>query len=725
GLENNEFCMWITAEPLNAEDAERQLKKKVKDLEDYIKKGQIEILDYSQWYTRSGRFDSERVLRAWVEKEQKALEKGFDGLRLTGNTFWLEKKDWENFKNYEAVINSVIGNYRMLAICTYCLDKCTASEIMDVVSNHQFAVIKREGKWEIIESAEHRETVEALRESEEKYRTLAESSLTGIFIQQDGRYVFVNDRFAEIHGYRPEDLVGKEYRALIHPDERERVVQIVSKRLEEKEVTRCYEMRRLKKDGETIWCEMMARRVGYLGKPAIMGNIVDITDRKNMEAQQLFAGKILERINQKGERLDIIRDVLRLIKQSTGFEAVGIRLREGDDFPYFTVNGFSDEFVKAENYLCARDESGKQVYDSQGNPLLECMCGNVLSGRTDPALPFFTEGGSFWTNSTTTLLASTSEQERQGRTRNHCNKAGYESVALIPLRSSDQVVGLLQLNDTRWGQFTPEMICFFEGIGASIGIALARIKAEEEAKNLAKFPSENPFPVLRIAKDGTILYSNNAGLALLSKWERQVGEAAPHDWCQLIGDVLYSNRNKIIEAKYGKRIISFVLAPVAKAGYVNVYGRDVTKQKKAEQALQKARDELEKKVRQRTAELSQTVDALQKEVRERTLAQQALQQSEARLRDAQRIAHIGNWDWDIVNNQLWWSDEIYRIFGLRPQEFDTTYEVFLSHVHPDDREFVKQSVNEALYERKPYNMDHRIVRPDGTERIVYEQAEVI
>ena len=297
-------------------------------------------------------------------------------------------------------------------------------------------------------------------------------------------------------------------------------------------------------------------------------------------------------------------------------------------------------------------------------------------------------------------------------------------MALIPLRSSNQIVGLLQLNDTRWGQFTPEMISFFEGIGASIGIALARIKAEEEAKNLAKFPSENPFPVLRIAKNGTILYSNDAGLTLLSKWGRQVSKSAPDDWCQLIGDVLDSNRNEIIEVKYGKHIISFVLAPVAEAGYVNIYGRDVTEQKKAERALQKTRDELEKKVQQRTAELSHTVDVLQEEVRERTLTQQALQQSESRLRDAQRIAYIGNWDWDIVNNWLWWSDEIYRTFGLRPQEFEATYEAFLSHVHPDDREFVKQSVSEALYEHKPYGIVHRILRPDGTERIVHGRANV-
>jgi len=79
----------------------------------------------------------------------------------------------------------------------------------------------------------------------------------------------------------------------------------------------------------------------------------------------------------------------------------------------------------------------------------------------------------------------------------------------------------------------------------------------------------------------------------------------------------------------------------------------------------------------------------------------------------------------IEKNELYWSDEIYRIFGLIPQEFGATYEAFLNAVHPDDRELVKKSVNEAVYENMPYDIDHRILLPDGSERIVHEQAEVL
>ena len=113
------------------------------------------------------------------------------------------------------------------------------------------------------------------------------------------------------------------------------------------------------------------------------------------------------------------------------------------------------------------------------------------------------------------------------------------------------------------------------------------------------------------------------------------------------------------------------------------------------------------------------------DITERVLAEQALRESEARLSAAQRLAHLGNWEWDIINNHLHWSDEIYRIFGLAPQEFGATYDAFLESVHPDDRQEVVQSVDAALTQGFPYSIDHRILRQDGIQRIVHEQAEIM
>ncbi len=107
----------------------------------------------------------------------------------------------------------------------------------------------------------------------------------------------------------------------------------------------------------------------------------------------------------------------------------------------------------------------------------------------------------------------------------------------------------------------------------------------------------------------------------------------------------------------------------------------------------------------------------------RRLAEDALKKSEARLSEAQRIAHLGSWDWNIVTDELYWSDEIYRIFGLPLRKFDATYEAFMERVHREDRKLVNEAVSEAVNKGRPYNIEHRIVLPDGTERVVHEQGE--
>ncbi|HYA11402.1 MAG TPA: PAS domain-containing protein [Thermodesulfovibrionales bacterium] len=152
--------------------------------------------------------------------------------------------------------------------------------------------------------------------------------------------------------------------------------------------------------------------------------------------------------------------------------------------------------------------------------------------------------------------------------------------------------------------------------------------------------------------------------------------------------------------------------------------QEITERMKMEEALRKSYGELEIRVKERTAELEKVNVELLNEIAERKRIEEALRRGEARLTEAQRIAHLGNWDWNIQTNQLYWSDEIYRIFGLSPQQFGATYEAFLDFVYPNDREFVKEAVNNALFENKPYSIDHRIVLPDGTVRIVHEQAEV-
>ena len=116
--------------------------------------------------------------------------------------------------------------------------------------------------------------------------------------------------------------------------------------------------------------------------------------------------------------------------------------------------------------------------------------------------------------------------------------------------------------------------------------------------------------------------------------------------------------------------------------------------------------------------------AIFQDVTRRVRTDEQLRKSEESLAQAQRIAQLGSWDWEIPSNRLWWSDEIYRIFGVNPQEFGATYETFLSFVYPNDRALVEERVHAAAWEREPYDLDHRIVRRDGEVRMVHSKGDV-
>jgi PAS domain S-box-containing protein len=149
-------------------------------------------------------------------------------------------------------------------------------------------------------------------------------------------------------------------------------------------------------------------------------------------------------------------------------------------------------------------------------------------------------------------------------------------------------------------------------------------------------------------------------------------------------------------------------------------------QKRAKESLQRAHDELETKVQERTAELRRTNEELQAEIAERKEAEVALRSSEAQLKQAQRIAHLGSYEIDVLTSTSRWSDEIFRILGLDPangtlarQEFDDRI------IHPEDRRYAMERYDQLVREGKPYNIQYRIMRPDGSIRFVQSMGEPI
>jgi PAS domain S-box-containing protein len=216
-----------------------------------------------------------------------------------------------------------------------------------------------------------------------------------------------------------------------------------------------------------------------------IGMVLDVTERKEAEAQKDLHASILRVLNRDSIGTpESIREVVSAIRKWSGFDAVGLRLRKGEDCPYFEQNGFSDDFLREENFLCAKRGDGSIIRNGEGCPILECTCGLVLSGRTDPTLPFFTGSGSFWTNRAADLLSLPIESDPRTSPRNNCIHRGYQSVAIIPVRAGQDILGLLQLNDKRENRLTADLMSFLEGLGDQLGIAFRRTQAQEELRLL-------------------------------------------------------------------------------------------------------------------------------------------------------------------------------------------------------------------------------------------------
>src|SRR5215475_14115061 len=150
------------------------------------------------------------------------------------------------------------------------------------------------------------------------------------------------------------------------------------------------------------------------------------------------------------------------------------------------------------------------------------------------------------------------------------------------------------------------------------------------------------------------------------------------------------------------------------------------RQKRAEESLRQARDELELKVQESTADLRRINDELRAEIAERKNAEEALLSSEAQLKQAQAVAHLGSYDVDVLTGYSRWSDEVFRILGLDPASGALFRREFVERVvHPEDRQYATQSFDEAIREGTPYNIQFRVMRPDGSVRFVQSIGEPI
>jgi signal transduction histidine kinase len=165
GLTQNEFCFWVLADPLNEDDARYALNQAIPASDRHLVDRHMAFMPAEECYLSDGVFNLDRVRSEWGARLDGALSAGYDGIRVTGSTGWLETREWPDFWKYEENLNESIVDQRMTVLCTYPLVGSAGCDILDVTHTHQSAITKRSGNWQVIETA-------ALKDAKEEIRKL-------------------------------------------------------------------------------------------------------------------------------------------------------------------------------------------------------------------------------------------------------------------------------------------------------------------------------------------------------------------------------------------------------------------------------------------------------------------------------------------------------------------------------------------------------------------------
>ena len=390
-----------------------------------------------------------------------------------------------------------------------------------------------------IEIALHQHEVESkLTESREELATILRTANDAFFLADaDGRLLDVNEAACTLLGYTREELLALSLAGIEADQTPEHVLDIIA-RVFEVGAER-FERRMRRKDGSLIEMELSLNSLP-VGEGRVMAFARDISARKRADEERDATVRMLKLINQPTPLDVLMRDVTLLLRDWSECSSVGIRLTDGEDFPYYETRGFPPEFVESERHLSQHDDHGHVVRDAAGNPELDCMCGNIISGRFDPAKPFFTARGSFWTNSTTQLLATSAKVDLQALMRHRCLSEGHESVALVPLRAGETRYGLLQFNDRRKNRFSPGRIAALEVLADSLAIAIsqrqdqaARQVSEERFRRLLESTTDYSYAVDH--RDGRQLQTRHgAGCEKVTGYTPDELAARPSLWLDMV-----------------------------------------------------------------------------------------------------------------------------------------------------------------------------------------------
>ena len=207
GLERNEFCIWVTAHPYGKDRAVSELRAAVSDFDRRSATGQIQIFHHDEWYAKHAALSTADKIKGWFSQKDEAFALGYAGLRCSGNTSFLDEGTWDDFLVYERAVNEAFKDQRIIGLCSYPMDGCSADAVLDVTHCHRHGLAKRLGHWDLIEVRRHgRETSAVAHDlfatsdwQGEDLRRLVEDQLT-VFIGAYPERIALNGGHVQLSG---------------------------------------------------------------------------------------------------------------------------------------------------------------------------------------------------------------------------------------------------------------------------------------------------------------------------------------------------------------------------------------------------------------------------------------------------------------------------------------------------------------------------------------------